>query len=56
MKKENFIQQILRANPDIIYSSTLHRAAQTAERIKDIILEYASKEVHIIGEDELAKE
>jgi len=47
MKQPEFIEKILRINPDTIYTSPLLRAKQTAQAIANLIKEYRNKEVNI---------
>lgn len=56
MKDKVFIEKILRVNPDIIYSSNLLRAIQTAENAKEIIKQYTGKQIEIKIDQELSEE
>lgn len=42
-----FVEKVLRINPDIIYSSPLARTKETAELIQSIIKEYLGKKIKI---------
>jgi phosphohistidine phosphatase SixA len=39
MEKKDFIEKVIRINPDVIYTSNILRAQQTANRIKQILEE-----------------
>ena len=54
MQKTEFIEKVLRINPDIIYSSPFTRAKQTAETIQTLIKEYLGKKVKIKIDDTLS--
>ena len=45
MQKQEFIEKILRINPDIIYASPSLRTRQTADEIEKIMKEYRNKEI-----------
>jgi len=47
MEQKDFIEKIIRINPDVIYTSNILRAKQTAEKIKDILKQYLEKNVEI---------
>ncbi|MEI8008392.1 MAG: phosphoglycerate mutase family protein [bacterium] len=53
MKDPKFIEQILRINPDIIYTSPSVRTVQTAEEVTNIMKEYRDKEVKIHTDEKL---
>ncbi len=55
MKNPSFIEKVLRTNPDVIYSSPLTRAKQTAEAIQNIMSVYRNKEVEIIIDKNLSE-
>jgi broad specificity phosphatase PhoE len=48
MQENSFIERILRVNPDIIYSSPLLRAQQTAQRAQEIMKIYRNKDIEIV--------
>ena len=54
LESDQFIEQVLRANPDIIYSSDFTRALQTAQAAQQVLREHLSKDVEIITTDGLA--
>jgi broad specificity phosphatase PhoE len=47
MKEQEFIEKVLRTNPDIIYTSPSLRTIQTAEEIVKIMKEYRNKKIKI---------
>lgn len=49
-----FIENVLRINPDVIYTSDLIRAQQTAQEIQTILSTYRNKTVEIITDVRLA--
>ena len=49
-----FIEHVLRINPNVIYTSDLIRAQQTAEQIQNIISTYRNRKVKIITDPRLA--
>ena len=49
-----FIEHVLRINPDVIYTSDLIRAQQTAQEIQNILSTYRNKTVEIITDVRLA--
>ncbi len=53
MQDKKFIEQILRINPDIIYTSPATRAIQTAEEVASIIEIYRNKKVDIKQDERL---
>ncbi len=53
MQDKKFIEQVLRINPDIIYTSPATRAIQTAEEIANIMKKYRNKKVKIKQEEKL---
>ena len=56
MKDQRFIENVLRINPDIIYTSPAKRAIQTAEETAKIIKEYRNKKVRIKIDEKLQSE
>jgi broad specificity phosphatase PhoE len=48
MQDPAFIERVLRVNPDVIYSSPLLRAQQTAQRAQEIMKTYRGKDIKII--------
>ncbi|MBU0626611.1 hypothetical protein KKH82_04230 [Patescibacteria group bacterium] len=54
METPEFISKVLRIEADIIYSSTLKRASQTAQKIKEIIKTYKDEDIEIITTEQLA--
>lgn len=53
MKDKKFIEQVLRMNPDVIYTSPATRTIQTAEEVAKIMKEYRNKKVKIKQEEKL---
>ncbi|MFA7298151.1 MAG: class I tRNA ligase family protein [Candidatus Absconditabacterales bacterium] len=53
MKDPKFIEQVLRINPDIIYTSPSVRTIQTAEAVVHIMKEYRGKKVKIKTDEKL---
>ena len=53
MKTNEFIETVLRTNPDIIYTSPALRAKQTAEGVATILKTYANKKVKIKEDERL---
>lgn len=53
MQKPEFIEKVLRINPDMIYSSPFTRARQTAEILQIIIKDHLGKKVKIKIDDNL---
>jgi phosphohistidine phosphatase SixA len=47
MKEQEFIEKVLRINPDIIYTSPSLRTVQTSEEIVKIMNEYRDKKVKV---------
>jgi broad specificity phosphatase PhoE len=47
MKEQEFIEKVLRTNPDIIYTSPSLRTIQTAEEIVKIMKDYRNKKIKI---------
>lgn len=47
MKDQKFIEQVLRIDPDVIYTSPALRTIQTAEEVAKIMKEYRGKKVKI---------
>ncbi|MEI7920176.1 MAG: phosphoglycerate mutase family protein, partial [bacterium] len=47
MKESEFIENVLRINPEIIYTSPLPRAKETAKIVANIIEEYRNKKIEI---------
>jgi len=56
LQTPKFIEQILRINPDIIYTSPTLRTMQTAEEVVKIMKLYRDKEVKIKTDDRLLSE
>jgi len=50
LEDKDFIQNVIRIDPDVIYCSGIDRAKKTAEAVQKILKEYSSKEVEIIEE------
>ncbi len=53
MQHPKFIEQVLRINPDIIYTSPSTRTVQTAEEVVEIMKLYRNKHVEIKTEEKL---
>jgi phosphohistidine phosphatase SixA len=53
MKDPKFIENVLRINPDIIYTSPALRTAQTAEEVANIMKVYRGKKVKIKKDEKL---
>ncbi len=53
MKDPKFIEQVLRINPDIIYTSPSVRTVNTAEEVTRIMKEYRNKEIKIQTDEKL---
>jgi len=53
MKDPKFIEQVLRINPDIIYTSPSVRTVQTAEEVAHIMKEYRGQKVKIKTDEKL---
>lgn len=53
MKDPKFIEQVLRINPDIIYTSPSLRTVQTAEEVVNIMKEYRGKKIKIKTDEKL---
>jgi broad specificity phosphatase PhoE len=53
MKDPKFIEQVLRINPDIIYTSPSVRTVQTAEAVANIMKEYRGQKVKIKTDEKL---
>ena len=53
MQDQKFIENVLRVNPDIIYTSTALRAIQTAEEVVKIMKQYRGKKVKIKTDEKL---
>ena len=49
--KPEFIETVLRINPNIIYTSKLQRAQKTAEAIQNILMKYRGKTVDVIVDE-----
>ena len=47
MEQKDFIEKVIRINPDVIYTSNILRAKQTADKIKQILKDSLWKEVEI---------
>ncbi len=47
MLEKDFIEKIVRINPDVIYTSNILRARQTAEIIKLLVQKYLKKDIEI---------
>lgn len=54
LHQPNFIEEILRINPDIICCSWLVRSQQTGETIKKIITSHRSKDIKLLIDDRLS--
>jgi isoleucyl-tRNA synthetase len=54
MQSKEFIEQVLRVNPDVIYSSPFLRTKVTAERVQEILRVHRQKDIPIILEDQIA--
>lgn len=55
-EQEDFISQILSVNPDVIYSSDLKRAKQTAKKTVKIIKKHTWKVIQIILDPDLEEQ
>lgn len=53
MQEQKFIEQVLRVNPDVIYTSPSLRTAQTAQEIAGVMKTYRDKKVKIKIEEKL---
>lgn len=53
MQEQSFIEQILRVNPDVIYSSPSLRTTETAKEVAEIMKTYRNKKVKIKIEERL---
>lgn len=53
MKDKKFIEQVLRMDPDVIYTSPATRAIQTAEEIARIMKDIRGKKVKIKKDEKL---
>lgn len=53
MKSQQYIEMILRTNPDVIYASTFLRTKQTAEIVQEIFKIHRKKDIPIIMDGEL---
>ena len=53
MQEPAFIERILRVNPDVVYSSPLLRAQQTAQRAQEIMKAYRNKDIEIVVDKNL---
>lgn len=53
MKDPKFIEQVLRINPDIVYTSPSTRTVQTAEEVVHIMKEYRGKKIKIKTDEKL---
>lgn len=53
MQEEKFIEQVLRTNPDIIYTSPSVRSLDTASEVAKIMELYRDKKVEIISDERL---
>jgi len=53
MKDPKFIENVLRINPDIIYTSPSLRTVQTAEEVANIMKIYRGKKVKIKKDEKL---
>ena len=53
MQDEKFIEQVLRINPSIIYTSTSVRSQDTANEVAKIMELYRNKKVEIISDERL---
>jgi phosphohistidine phosphatase SixA len=51
MEKADFIERVLRVDPDVIYTSPFVRTVTTAKRVQEILKLYRNKEVEIIQEE-----
>jgi phosphohistidine phosphatase SixA len=40
METKEFIEKVIRINPDVIYTSNILRAKQTANKIREILEKY----------------
>lgn len=47
MEDKSFIENVIRINPDVIYSSPATRTVQTAEKFVEILKEYVWKDIEI---------
>ncbi len=47
METKEFIEKIIRIDPDVIYTSNILRAKQTAEKIREILKESLNKDIEI---------
>jgi broad specificity phosphatase PhoE len=54
LHQAEIVEKILRINPDIIISSPLQRAQQTAEIIKKTLTTYREKDVELIVDNRLS--
>lgn len=54
LHQQDFIEKVLRINPDIIYCSSLTRSQQTGEIIKKIITSHRSKDIKLLVDDRLS--
>ena len=46
-----FIENVLRINPNVIYTSKLQRAQQTAQAVQNILMKYRGKTVEVIVDE-----
>jgi len=53
MQTKEFIEKVLRINPDIIYTSPYTRTQETAQIIQTIFKDYLNKEVEIKVDESL---
>jgi broad specificity phosphatase PhoE len=56
MKSAKFVEEVLRVQPEIIYSSSFLRAQETAKAVQDIMKEYLGKKVKIKIDETLSNE
>lgn len=51
---QEWISNILRINPNVIYTSKLQRAQQTAQEVQNVLMKYRGKTVEVVVDERLA--
>ena len=54
MQEPAFVETILRTNPEIIYTSQLIRAQETAKKIQEIMKTHRNKDIEIVTQNDFA--